>query len=91
MAALTSLGHVLPIKDHTLRLINNRETASSVPLATPKNFSAAVHAVAGVMDKDEDVLFIVMTSHGEQQRLCAAISRQHVDRADAAASRLSAR
>jgi Peptidase C13 family len=65
--ALTSLGAVLPIKDHTLRLVNNRETASSVPLATPKSFSAAVHAVGGIMDKDEDVLLVVMTSHGNQR------------------------
>jgi hypothetical protein len=65
--ALASVGTVLPIKDHTLRLINNRETVSSVPLATPKNFSAAVHAVGGIMDKDEDVLLIVMTSHGNQK------------------------
>ena len=65
--ALSSLGAVLPVKDHTLRLINNRETASSVPLATPKNFLAAVHAVGGIMDKDEDVLLVVMTSHGNQQ------------------------
>ena len=43
-------------KGSYLRLINNRETVSSMPLATPKNFSAAVHAVGGVMDKDEDVL-----------------------------------
>src|SRR6202042_2507362 len=65
--ALASAGTVLPIKDHRLRLINNRETVSSVPLATPKNFSAAVHAVGGIMDKDEDVLLIVMTSHGNQK------------------------
>jgi hypothetical protein len=65
--ALTSMGTVLPIRDHTLRLINNRETVSSVPLASPKNLSAAVHAIAGMMNKDEDVLLIFMTSHGNQQ------------------------
>jgi Peptidase C13 family len=64
--ALTSIGTVLPIKDRTLRLINNRQTVSSVPLASPKNLSAAVHAIAGMMDKDEDVLLIFMTSHGDQ-------------------------
>jgi hypothetical protein len=64
--ALASIGTVLPIQDRTLRLINNRETVTSIPLATPKNFAAAVHAVGNVMDKDEDVLLIVMTSHGNQ-------------------------
>jgi len=65
--ALTSIGTVLPIRDHILRLVNNRDTVASVPLATPKNLSAAVHAVAGIMNRDEDVLLIVMTSHGNQQ------------------------
>jgi hypothetical protein len=64
--ALASIGTVLPIKDRTLRLINNRETVSSVPLASPKNLSAAVHAIGRTMDKDKDVLLIFMTSHGDQ-------------------------
>jgi hypothetical protein len=63
--ALASMGTMLPIKDRTLRLINNRETVSNVPLASPKNLSAAVHAIAGKMNKDEDVLLIFMTSHGD--------------------------
>jgi hypothetical protein len=64
--ALASIGTVLPIKDRMLRLINNRETVSSVPLASPKNLAAAVHAIGGAMDKDKDVLLIFMTSHGDQ-------------------------
>jgi hypothetical protein len=65
--ALASIGTVLPIKDRALRLINNRETVSSVPLASPTNLAAAVHAIGGVMDKDRDVLLIFMTSHGDQR------------------------
>jgi len=64
--ALASIGTVLPIKERTLRLINNRETVSSVPLASPKNLAAAVHAIGSTMDKDKDVLLIFMTSHGDQ-------------------------
>jgi hypothetical protein len=64
--AIASLGTVLPIKDHVLRLINNRTTVGTVPLASAQNFAAAVHAVGQVMDKDEDVLLIFMTSHGER-------------------------
>jgi hypothetical protein len=64
--ALMSIASVLPIKDRTLRLINNRETAANVPLGTSKNLAAAIHAVAGVIDKDEDVLILLMTSHGDQ-------------------------
>jgi hypothetical protein len=64
--ALTTIAAILPIKDRTIRLINSHATAASVPLATSQNFAAAVHGIAEAMDKDEDVLILVMTSHGEQ-------------------------
>ncbi|HUD88217.1 MAG TPA: C13 family peptidase [Xanthobacteraceae bacterium] len=64
--ALASIATVLPIKDRTVRLINSHETAATVPLANPENFAAAAHAVAEKMDKDDDVLVLVMTSHGDQ-------------------------
>ena len=63
---LESVARVLPIKDHMIRLINSRETIETVPLADLRNFQAAVHAIAAVMDKDEDVLILLMTSHGER-------------------------
>jgi hypothetical protein len=63
--ALASLENVLPIKDRTVRLINRRETAATIPLASPRNFAAAVHAVGDAMDKDEDILVLLMTSHGD--------------------------
>ncbi|HEX4409377.1 MAG TPA: C13 family peptidase [Xanthobacteraceae bacterium] len=63
---LTAIASVLPIKGHTVRLINNLQTADAVPLADIRNFKTAVHAIAQVMDKNEDVLVLLMTSHGEQ-------------------------
>ncbi|MBO0716504.1 MAG: hypothetical protein J2P55_04100 [Rhizobiales bacterium] len=64
--ALEAIGSVLPIKGHTVRLINRRDTVNTVPLANFRNFTAAVHAIGNVMDKDNDVFVLVMTSHGEQ-------------------------
>jgi hypothetical protein len=64
--ALATLAASLPIKDHTIRLINSHETAATVPLATLQNFTAALHGVAAAMDKNEDVVIVVMTSHGIQ-------------------------
>jgi Peptidase C13 family len=64
--ALGSLASVLPIKDRVVRLINNRATLDTVPLANPRNFAAAIRAIGGVMNKDKDVLVLFMTSHGEQ-------------------------
>jgi hypothetical protein len=62
---LAAVGGVLPIRGRTVRLVNHRETLESVPLATQRNFAAAVHAVSAVMNKDEDVLLLLLTSHGE--------------------------
>ncbi|MGB7101527.1 MAG: C13 family peptidase [Xanthobacteraceae bacterium] len=62
---LAVLGDVLPIKGHTLRLVNQGDTIETVPLATPRNFTAAVHAAGEAMNKNEDILLVLMTSHGE--------------------------
>ncbi len=63
---LESIASVLPIKDRIIRLINRRDTVDSVPLANLQNFQAAVHAIGDVMNKDEDVLVVFLTSHGEK-------------------------
>ncbi len=63
---LVAIGSVLPIKTRTLHLINHPATVSRVPLATPHNFAAAVHAVGQVMDRDGDVLVLLLTSHGDR-------------------------
>jgi Peptidase C13 family len=62
---LAALGDILPIKGRTLRLVNHRATLESLPLADQRNFAAAVHAIAEAMNKNEDVLLLLMTSHGE--------------------------
>jgi len=62
---LAILDEILPIKGHTLRLVNQRETLESLPIANQRNFVAAAHAVGEVMNKNDDVLLLLMTSHGE--------------------------
>jgi Peptidase C13 family len=63
---LQALASVLPIKDHTVRLINRRDTIETVPLADLQNFQAAVRGIGDVMNKAKDVLVLFMTSHGEK-------------------------
>ena len=65
--AFTAIARILPIQDHTLRLLNNGRTLKSAPLATRDNLVAAMHGVGQVMDKDEDILLLVMSSHGSPQ------------------------
>jgi uncharacterized membrane protein len=62
--AIESLGRSLPIEDRVLRLVNHPDTVAGTPIMTRQNFAAAVHAVARVMNKDEDVLLLFLTSHG---------------------------
>lgn len=63
---LQAIASVLPIKDRTVRLINRRDTLEAFPLADLQNFQAAVYAIGDVMDKDNDILVLFMTSHGEK-------------------------
>ena len=63
--ALAAMASVLPIKGRTVRLVNRRETVNTIPLANFHNFTAAVHAIGNIMDKDNDILILLMTSHGD--------------------------
>jgi hypothetical protein len=74
--ALAVMGRVLPLKDRTIRLSNHPD--SSLPLADHKNFAAAVRAVAQVMDKTEDVLVLLMTSHGATNGIALQLPGKHV-------------
>jgi hypothetical protein len=47
-----------------VQLVNHRDTALELPWATPLNLQRAIERIASVMDRDEDVLFIHLTSHG---------------------------
>lgn len=62
--AFAAMGRVLPLKDRTIRLSNNPGSFDRLPIADRRNLTAAIHAVAQAMDKDEDVLVLLMTSHG---------------------------
>ena len=47
-----------------LSLINSTDTVADTPLANAHNLKAALQGVASHMDRDEDVLFLFLTSHG---------------------------
>lgn len=49
---------------HIIRLVNNNKTLASLPIASTSSLKAALNRVAQVMNKDEDVLFLFLTSHG---------------------------
>lgn len=56
----------------TVQLVNHFQTAESLPWATTLNLQRAIRSVARTMDRDEDVLFIYLTSHGAREGQLAA-------------------
>jgi hypothetical protein len=48
----------------TVQLVDNPATARTLPWATPLNLQRTIQRMAARMDRDEDVLFIHLTSHG---------------------------
>jgi hypothetical protein len=51
-------------RGHSVQLINSRNTVAQVPLATVTSIRQAVESIAAGMDRDKDILFVFLTSHG---------------------------
>jgi hypothetical protein len=49
---------------HAVQLVSLREEDSNLPWATTLNLRHAIAHVAGKMDREQDILFIHLTSHG---------------------------
>ena len=56
-------------KDRSLLLINNLATMKDVALANGNNLWHAVEQIGKIMDPEEDVLFLFLTSHGSKKEL----------------------
>lgn len=56
----------------TVQLVNHIDTLAEWPWATPLNLQRTIQRIAALMDKDEDVLLIHLTSHGAQNGELAA-------------------
>ncbi|MCX7221311.1 MAG: caspase family protein [Burkholderiales bacterium] len=52
---------------HTISLINNPKSASTVPIASATSLQMALQRVGDVMQKDQDVLFLYLSSHGSKE------------------------
>lgn len=51
-------------QNRSIMLINNAATVETIPLANTHNLLAALDQVATRMDREEDVLFLFLTTHG---------------------------
>jgi hypothetical protein len=54
-------------KGRSLMLINNPATVREVPIASPTSVRLALNRIAELMDRDEDILFLFITSHGSKE------------------------
>ena len=50
-----------------VRLVNNPKTVLEMPIASVTGLRATLERLAAVMDRDEDVLVLFMTSHGSER------------------------
>jgi hypothetical protein len=48
----------------TVSLVNSRNTVTSAPMATATSIRQALKALASRMDREQDILFLFLTSHG---------------------------
>ncbi|HUQ25182.1 MAG TPA: C13 family peptidase [Burkholderiales bacterium] len=51
-------------RGRSVALVNSRTTVATMPMATATNIREAIKAIAARMDRENDILFLFMTSHG---------------------------
>ena len=56
-------------RGRSVALINNPKTVNDTPLATVSNLNRALVSIGQAMNKEEDVLFLYLTSHGSRKEL----------------------
>ena len=54
-------------RSRSVALVNSRNTMASAPMATVTSIGEALKAIAARMDRDEDILFLFITSHGSRE------------------------
>ena len=54
-------------RNRSVMLVNHVDTVRTFPLANGHNLFGALHAIGRRMNKDEDVLFLFLTSHGDRE------------------------
>ncbi|WP_442781738.1 C13 family peptidase [Collimonas fungivorans] len=53
-------------RGRSIVLVNSRNTVSQQPMATVTSIRESLNAIAGRMDKEKDILFLYLTSHGSR-------------------------
>jgi len=73
-----SFIHILGIENRNVTLINNEETIFDLPLASTTNLGNSLKTIASLMQTKEDVLFLYITSHGDEENgISVALDYRH--------------
>ncbi len=62
----------------TIKLINNKDTAGTEPIASMSSLRAALKQTADQMNKEEDILFLFLTSHGSKNHEFSLVNSRMV-------------
>lgn len=71
-AAQTILDNYFNTFGRSLVLINNEETVDSLPLANGHNLKNSIKETAKLMDVEEDILLLFLSSHGSEDHTISA-------------------
>ncbi|MEX2482777.1 MAG: C13 family peptidase [Gammaproteobacteria bacterium] len=66
LAARDIVERRLGLDGRTLALVNNPATIDELPLANGPNLRHALRGLAAKIDRDDDIVFIYLTSHGDE-------------------------
>ncbi|MEO6919406.1 MAG: C13 family peptidase [Collimonas sp.] len=58
--------HDFGTQGRSMALVNSRNTVAEQPMATVTSIRESLNAIAAKMDKENDILFLYLTSHGSQ-------------------------
>ncbi len=71
-AAQSIINDHFSVFGRSLLLINNEKTVDSVPLANGHNLKNSIKKIAELMDVDEDILLLFLSSHGSEDHHISA-------------------
>lgn len=72
LAARDIVEQQLGLDGRTLALVNNPATVDELPLANGPNLRRALRGLAAKIDRDDDIVFVYLTSHGDENASLAA-------------------
>lgn len=61
-----TLKNKLNLTTNVISLVNNKKTATTIPLANATNLKTSLNRIQSMMQKEEDILILFLSSHGAE-------------------------